>query len=123
MDKGIDTSGISILKYDDFIVSSNASKDANGGSGFYIRGDNGYIESNIQVSKLNEYTIYLNDGTVKTRSYDSKNQYLDEINDFKLMIDYKNYRKCNDYLTAALSNIKILDELRRSAGIEIISEK
>ena len=123
MDKGIDTSGISILKYDDFIVSSNASKDANGGSGFYIRGDNGYIESNIQVSKLNEYTIYLNDGTVKTRSYDSKNQYLDEINDFKLMVDYKNYRKCNDYLTAALSNIKILDELRRSAGIEIISEK
>lgn len=123
MDKGIDTSGISILKYDDFIVSSNASKDANGGSGFYIRGDNGYIESNIQVSKLNEYTIHLNDGTVKTRSYDSKNQYLDEINDFKLMIDYKNYRKCNDYLTAALSNIKILDELRRTAGIEIISEK
>ena len=39
------------------------------------------------------------------------------------MFDYKNYRKCNDYLTAALSNIKILDELRRSAGIEIISEK
>ena len=123
MEKGIDTSGISILKYDDFIVTSNASKDANGGSGFCIRGDNGYIESNIKVSLLNEYTIHLNDGTVKVRSYDEKNQYLDEINDFKLMFDYKNYRKCNDYLTAALSNIKILDELRRSAGIEIISEK
>lgn len=123
MDKGIDTSGISILKYDDFIVTSNASKDANGGSGFYIRGDNGYIESNNKVSKLNEYTICLNDGTVKTRTYDEKNQYLDEINDFKLMFDYKNYRKSNDYLTAALSNIKILDELRKSAGIEIISEK
>ncbi len=123
MDKGIDTSGISILKYDDFIVTSNASKDANGGSGFYIRGDNGYIESNNKVSKLNEYTICLNDGSVKTRTYDEKNQYLDEINDFKLMFDYKNYRKSNDYLTAALSNIKILDELRKSAGIEIISEK
>ena len=123
MDKGIDTSGISILKYDDFIVSSNASKDANGGNGFYIRGDNGYIESSVQVSRLNEYTIHLNDGSEKIRSYDVKNQYLDEINDFKLMFDYKNYRKCNDYLTAALSNIKILDELRKSAGIEIISEK
>lgn len=123
IDKGVDTSGISILKYDDFIVSSIAGKDANGGSGFSIRGDNGYIESNMGVSNFNEYTIHLNDGTIKTRSYDQKNQYLDEINDFKLMVDYKNYRKCNDYLTASLLNIKILDELRKSAGIEIISEK
>ncbi len=123
MDNGVDTSGISILKYEDFIVSSIAGKDANGGSGFSIRGDNGYIESSGHISNFNEYTIHFNDGGEKVRSFETKNQYLDEINDFKLMVEYKNYRKCNDYLTAALSNMKILDELRKSAGIEIISEK
>lgn len=123
MDKGIDTSGIAILKYDDFIVNSINGKDANGGSGFSIRGDLGYIESRQAPSNFNEYHVYLNDGSIKERVFDSKNQYLDEINDFKSMFDYKNYRKANDYLMLTLHNMKILDELRKSAGIKIISEK
>lgn len=123
MDKGIDTSGVAILKYDDFIVNSINGKDANGGSGFSIRGDNGYIESNLPVSCFNKYKICLNDGTIKEREFLTKNTYLDEINDFKSMFDYKNYRKCNDYLTLTLLNMKILDELRKSANIEIYSEK
>lgn len=123
IEKGIDTSGVAILKYDDFIVNSVNGKDANGGSGFSIRGEEGYIESNQVVSKFTDYRICLNDGTVKERNFDSRNQYLDEINDFKLMYDYKNYRKANDYLMLTLHNMKILDELRKSAGIEIIGEK
>ena len=123
MERGIDTSGVAILKYDDFIVNSVNGKDANGGSGFSIRGEEGYIECKMAPSNFNEYRIYLNDGTVKERTYVTKNQYLDEINDFKLMYDYKNYRKANDYLMLTLHNMKILDELRKSAGIKIIGEK
>lgn len=115
--KGIDTSGIAILKYENFVVSSTCGKDANLGTYFHIKGDKGYIESKQASSCFNEYKIVLNDGSEKKRSYDPNSHYKDELLDFKSMFDYKNYQKNNQYLTHTLLNMKVLDELRYSCGL------
>lgn len=121
--KGIDTSGVAILKYDDFIVSSICGKDASEGTYFHIKGEKGYIVCNQSNSCFNEYEVHLNDGTIKKRIYDKDSHYKDELLDFKSMFDYKNYRKNNEYLTYTLMNMKVLDELRSSANIKFKADE
>ena len=123
MQKGIDISGFSILQYEDFLVSSLAGKDANGGFYFTIRGQKGYIECKQASNTFNEYMIYLNDGSSRERSYVSKTKYFYELCDFKSMFEYKNIRKNNEYLTLSLMYMKVLDELRSSAGIVFEADK
>lgn len=115
--KGIDTSGVAILKYDNMVASLICGKDVNEGSYFHIKGENGYITSSHSPSLFYEYEVRLNDGTIKKRSYDYSAHYKDELLDFKSMFDYKNYRKNNEYLTYTLMNMKVLDELRKSCGL------
>ena len=123
MQNGVDISGISILQYDEFLVSSTSGKDANGGSSFTIRGEKGYIDCRQASNNFNEYTVFLNDGTLRGRSFVLKSRYFDELNDFKSMFEYKNIRKNNEYLTLSLMYMKVLDELRNSAGIIFEADK
>lgn len=118
MSKGIDTSGVAILKYDEMVVSAICGKDANEGTSFHIKGDKGYITCNQANSCFNEYEIHLNDGTIKKRTYEKDSHYKDELYDFKSMFDYKNYQKNYEYLTYTLMNMKVLDELRYSCGLK-----
>lgn len=122
MQRGIDTSGVAILKYDGFVATSICGKDANEGTYFHIKGEKGYIVSNQSTSLFNEYEIHLNDGTIKKRVYDSTSHYKDELLDFKSMYDYKNYQKNNSYLTNTLMNMKVLDELRKSCGLKFSAD-
>lgn len=117
MQKDIDTSGVAILKYDNFVASLINGKDCDKGNFFHIKGENGFISCNQASSCFNEYEIILKDGTYKKRLYDPSCHYKDELLDFKLMYDYKNYQKNNEYLKYTLMNMKILDELRQSCGI------
>ncbi len=117
MQKNVDTSGIAILKYDDMLVTSVCGKDATGENGFIIRGEKGYIVCHNVNSDFSEYEICLNDGIKKMRSYKTNGKYVDELNDFKSIFEYRNYQKANEYLTNSLMCLKVLDELRKSCGI------
>lgn len=117
MQRGIDTSGVAILEYDDFKVTSIACKDSNKGSLINILGENGNIYTYQDNSTFNRYTIELNDGRIIERRFDKVSKYYYELCDFKSMSDYHNIKKNNEYLTTALMAIKVLDDLRKSAGI------
>ncbi len=123
MEKGIDISGVSILKYNDFIVTSLAGKNANTQNGFIISGEKGYVKCDSPNSCFDSYTIYFNDGTTKERKYEKDSCYAQELIDFKSIVDYKNIKKANEYITLSLMYLKTMDELRKSAGIEFEADK
>lgn len=123
MEKGIDISGVSILKYNDFIVTSLAGKNANTQNGFIISGEKGYIDCTSPNSVFDSYTIHFNDGTTKERKYEKGSQYFQELIDFKSIIDYKNIKRANEYATLSLMYLKTMDELRKSASIEFEADK
>ncbi|MDO4500898.1 MAG: Gfo/Idh/MocA family oxidoreductase [Erysipelotrichaceae bacterium] len=118
MQRGIDTSGVAILKYDGFIVSASNGKDASRGALINIKGEKGCITAYQSASVLDEYTIELNNGEKKVRKFDKIGHYHDELVDFKSIDEYKNIRKNNEYLTITLMCIKVLDDLRKSCGLE-----
>ena len=123
MEKGIDISGVSILKYENFIVTSLAGKNANMQNGFMISGENAYISCDSPNSLFNKYTIHFNDGSTKERKYEGESAYFQELIDFKSIADYKNIKKANEYITLSLMYTKTLDELRKSADIEFEADK
>lgn len=115
--RNIDTSGVSILTYDGFIVTSVACKDANKGSFVNILGEKGNIYIPQDNSTFNSYTIELNNGTVVERKFGKLSKYYQELVDFKSMFDYHNIQKNYEYLTITLMATKVLDELRKSCGL------
>ena len=123
MQRGIDTSGISVLDYGDFKVCAIACKDANRGSLINILGENGNIVSYEDNNELKSYQIKLNTGEVIEREFDYIYKYFYELADFKSIIEYKNIKKNNEYLTQTLMTIKTMDELRKSCGLKFPCEK
>ena len=117
MQEGIDTSGVAILKYGDFIVSMLNGKDADRSSSVKILGEKGCIVSAKDPSDFDSYRVILNDGTTYEKKYEGINRLSYELQDFKSLFDYRNYKKNNDYLTLTLMSMKVLDELRSSCGL------
>ena len=117
MQRGIDTSGVSILEYDGFIVNSVACKDSNKGGFINILGEKGNIYAHQDNSIFNSYCIELNDGTKVERQFPKTSKYYQELCDFKSMSDYGSIKTNNEYLTITLMAIKVLDDLRKSCGL------
>jgi len=117
MQRGIDTSGVAILDYGDFKVTSIACKDANRGSLINILGEKGNIVSYQDNNIFNSYQLTLNDGSASEHNFKEVSKYYYELKDFKEMLDNQDFKKNNEYLTKMLMCIRVLDDLRRSANL------
>ena len=114
VEKGIDTSGIAILKYKDFVVSCSAGKDCNKGNLINIMGTNGYIYSNQTISTFNKYVVSLDNHELVKRAFPEVYSYHYELEDLKSIMTYKDHKKNNEYLTSTLITLKVIEELQES---------
>jgi len=115
--RGIDTDGVALLKYDGHIVTAINGKDAHGKSEIRIYGEKGNIIADGPSSHFDSYIIALDNGTIINRTFDKGERYYHEVLDFLSISDYKNIRRNNEYLTLTLMSMKVLDDLRRSCGM------
>ena len=115
--KDIDTSGVAILKYHDFIVNCISGKDTNGHNFIDICGENGHIYSDSSTSRIDSYTIELKDGSVKDVNLKEIYPFVPMLKNFKSIYETNDTYKYDYYMKLTLMEMRVLDELRKSAAI------
>ncbi|VUX02311.1 Uncharacterised protein [Streptococcus constellatus] len=118
VERGIDTSGVAVLTYPDFITICSAAKDSKGKSSSLIQGTKGYIETRLSPNLVGEVKLVLNDG--RKESFDdgsSQARLIPEFQAFVKIINDNDLETCYNELEASLSVSKVQTQLRKEAGI------
>lgn len=116
-ENGIDTSGIIILKYDDFLCTCTGAKDSESPSFTLIQGTKGYIKISTPPSQALSFEIKTKDH-IKTYEQDSvPNRMTYEIRNFYKFYDTKNYQRCYELLEHSIKVIETAVQARIDAGI------
>ena len=106
---GVDTSGILILEYENFIASCIAAKDSESPSYFLIQGDNGYIKVNSAPNIFKNVEINLRGEELKKFDKNEyENRMVDEFIDFGKIFEENNYSVMENYLKNSLNVMKII---------------
>ncbi len=118
MERGIDTSGALIMKYDGFVADCTAAKDCAAPFSFVIQGTEGYISTKFPPNLIGEVTIHLND---KTEEKFDDGMFMNRlIPEFKFFIDCINRNDSDAFLKTldeSLAVSKIQTKARVEAGI------
>ncbi len=122
-ENGIDTSGIVILRYDDFLCTCTGAKDSESPSFIVIQGTEGYIKVNTPPSRALSFEIKTKD-KVKVYEQDTKpNRMTYEIRNFYKIYEVKDYQKCYELLEHSLNVMEIAVQARKDAGIVFAADK
>lgn len=114
--KGVDTSGILLLEYQDKQVALIAAKDSYTPVRSFIEGEKGTIYFDGSPSQLNNFTITLRNGKKTFFNFNKhQNQLTDEFDEFARIIDEQNFSKANKAFTNSLNVLKVLVEARKQA--------
>lgn len=120
---GIDTSGIAVLEYSDFVVQATGAKDSNSMNFVQIQGENGYIHVIGGSNGCKEIEVVLNDGTIeKLNEQDEENRLVYELRTFVKTYNNKDCDKSFTLLDNSLQLMKLLDSLREDGGIAFAAD-
>lgn len=120
---GIDTSGIAILKYPDFICECTGAKDAESPSFVIIQGDKGYIKVNGSSNKCPSIEIQTKDGLENYNEQKYSNRMVYELIEFEKIFREKDFEKCYKLLNHSLNVMQIAVNARKDAGIVFEADK
>ena len=118
IEKGIDTSGIIILKYDTFQCVCIGAKDCKAPLSNNIQGDRGCIHIPTPVSYIGSFDLLMNDGSTQTINENNDvHRMYEEFFEFSRMYEQNDYQKCYDMLEHSMIVTEIQTIARRKAGI------
>lgn len=123
IEKDIDTSGMLVMKYPDFLATCIAAKDCKGVCGGVIQGTKGCIKSKASANLVGEVTLELNDGTVE--KYDDgggDRRVVPEFTAFIKAINEKNLEFCYRMLDKSVAVSEIQTKVRLEAGIHFAAD-
>lgn len=107
---GVDTSGILILEYENFLASCVAAKDSGSPSYFLIQGEKGYIKVDGTPNVFGSVEINLRGDNVKIFNQNQfENRMVHEFIDFGNIFETENYAAVEEYLKTSCDVIKILE--------------
>ena len=121
-ENGIDTSGILILQYKDFICECIGAKDSNSVNFAQIQGEKGFIYVKDGTNGCRAFTTNIQD-IEKTYDEQEKNTWYYEINNFANIYKNKDYKSCYELLDYCKSVIEVFVEARKDANIIFESDK
>lgn len=114
---GIDTSGIVVMEYPDYITECVAGKDAHSLSFVLLQGESGYIYVKNDANGCDEIIVH-----TKDKDYHLNNQTVDnhlyfETKVFKEIIEQNDFDRCRALLNHSREVMKVYEEARHSADI------
>lgn len=123
-ENGIDISGVLIMQYDGFTVTSTACKDSASRSFAMIQGEKGYIEVHSPAGIISEgYTIHTKQGETHYHEQKEENALYYEAADFIAAYKAGDPSACDARLEEGLVCMRLLDDVRRKAGIIFPADK
>lgn len=119
---GIDTSGIVLMKYPDFIAECTGSKDTAGYNAAFIQGEKGWLHVIDGVNGCIRIQIHTAEGIQSLDAGQHRNVMYEELSVFCRLIHKKEWPQVNDLLSHSSQVMKVLDEARRNADIVFPSD-
>lgn len=124
IERGIDTSGILMMKYKNFQCVCVGAKDCKSPAVNNIQGELGYISMDSPTNMCEHFSITMNDGS--SQEFNENNYEHRMINEFKAfadMINNNDYESCYERLEHSFMVSRILTKARRKAGINFPFEE
>lgn len=114
---GVDTSGILLLEYEDFLCQCIAAKDSAARNGVQIVGVDGYME--ITPSSSNLQTVELNRRGQETETVHlPENPWYYEVQDLGRLVTEADYDACYEHLNTTVEVVRVLEQARKYAGFD-----
>lgn len=120
---GIDTSGIAILKYPDFICECTGAKDTESPSFVIIQGEKGYIKVNGPSNKCPSIEIQTKEGLENYNEQKYSNRMVYELIEFEKIFREKDFERYYKLLNHSLNVMEIAVKARKDAGIVFEADK
>lgn len=124
VEKKIDTSGILVLKYSEFLATCIAAKDCKGMYGSVIQGTEGCIKCNYPANVIGKVSLELNDGSEEIFDDGSaKDRLIPEFTEFIRAINEKDFDFCYKKLEQSVAVSELQTKVRLEAGIVFPADK
>lgn len=116
--RGIDTSGVMLLDYEDFKAVSIGAKDCRSPNISTIQGEQGMILIEKATNQLTKYRIFDDNGKQEEKSYeDGEHRLAHEFREFIRIVDEKDYKKQEELLQISYEIAQIMEKARKAEGI------
>ncbi|MGG4130361.1 Gfo/Idh/MocA family oxidoreductase [Paenibacillus illinoisensis] len=121
---GIDTSGVVVLKYPEFIAECVGCKDTTSMNFVLIQGEKGYIQVVGGANGCQEIKIQIGQEPLEMINVQAQSNWLYyEWEAFRNIYMNKDYTKCYELLSHSQSVMNILAEARKDAGIVFAADR
>jgi predicted dehydrogenase len=114
---GIDTSGIAVLTYPEFIAECVGCKDTRSMNFVLIQGEKGYIHVLNGANGCEKILVHLGNEVHQLNEQNNPNWWYYELANFQQIFENKDYDTCYDLLAYSRNVIETLVAARQSAGI------
>ena len=112
---GVDTSGMLVLEYEDFLCQCIGAKDCAARNGVQIIGEDGYME--ITPSSSNCQSVELNlRGQESVKVHLPENPWYHEVQDLGRIVAAGDYDSCYKALETTHNVVEVLEKARKYAG-------
>lgn len=113
---GVDTNGILIMQYPDFLAQCTGAKDTFCENSIQLLGDKGYIKVSPTASNCQEVSI-IRRGEEEIRFSTDTNPWAYEMQSLAELVKHQNYDECYHRLDIAIQVAEVLEEARKSGGL------
>lgn len=119
----VDTSGVLILQYEDFVSSNVGAKDTWGINYAQIEGEKGYIYVTGGSNGFAELKVVTKQEERIVNLQEPVSRFIYEVKEITRIIEEKDYEECYRRLDVALDVIETLEKARKAAGIYFSDEQ
>ena len=112
---GVDTSGLLVLEYDDFVCQCTGAKDSAARNGVQIIGEDGYMEVTPIASNCQNVELHVR-GQESVSSHMPENAWYYEVQDIGRIVAAEDYDYCYKALDTTHNVVDVLEKARKYAG-------
>ena len=124
IERDIDTSGVLVLKYENFVATCIAAKDSKGSQESLIQGTDGHIHIERSANLLGGVTLELNNGTFEYyNDHGDENRLEPEFKTFIDAINRNDLEFCYKQLEKSVAVCRIQTAVRKKAGIKFAADE
>ncbi len=119
---GVDTSGIAILQYPDFVSECTGAKDTWGDNSVQIQGEKGYLYIEGGPNGLERVRLVTKEGETSYNQQDNPDRWFYEVQNMTKMLQAEDYDTIQKNLKVTVDVIELLEAMRKEAGILFTGE-
>ena len=112
---GVDTSGLLVLEYEDFVCQCTGAKDSAARNGVQIIGEDGYMEVTPIASNCQNVELHVR-GQESVSSHMPENAWYYEVQDISRLVAAEDYDYCYKALDTTRNVVDVLEKARKYAG-------